>query len=162
MAPTPAEHAFFEKREDSFNRAMVANDVLTIQACTTDDWVLVTPESGPVSRDAILHVVGSAILTPDSMTSVAFYGTTAVVTGRGQNTGTFKGEQISADEWITDVYHHGPEGWRCVLTHPTPASQTSGQDQNRPNWRSSPTTWAKSSPNAASTGSATGRTCFSM
>jgi hypothetical protein len=33
----------------------------------------------------------------------------------------FRGEPISADEWITDVYHREGNRWRCVLTHLSPA-----------------------------------------
>ena len=47
----------------------------------------------------------------------------AVVTGRGQNTGTFNGQPIAADEWITDVYRKVDGRWLCVLTHLTPAAR---------------------------------------
>ena len=125
MDPTPTEYSRFKKLEELFNQAMIANDVSAIKACTTEDWVLVTPESGPVSRDTILALISSGALSHDSMTKeiarVAVYGPTAIVTSRGQNTGSFNGKRISADEWITDVYQQGVEGWLCVLTHLTPA-----------------------------------------
>jgi ketosteroid isomerase-like protein len=38
--------------EDNFNRAMVSNDAARIAACVSDDWVLVTPEGGPISGPA--------------------------------------------------------------------------------------------------------------
>ena len=117
--------ATFQAIEDQFNDAMVSNDVVRIADCITDDWVLVTAEKGPVSREAILHVIGTGKLAHDSMTKaiarVKRYGDTAVVTGRGQNTGTFLGEPIRADEWITDIYRLIDGRWRCVLTHLTPA-----------------------------------------
>ena len=117
--------AAFQAIEDAFNDAMVSNDIDRIADCIGDDWVLVTPEKGPVSRDAILHVIGSGMLTHDSMTKqvvrVKCYGDMAIVTGRGQNSGTFRGRPISADEWITDVYRYADGRWRCVLTHLTPA-----------------------------------------
>jgi hypothetical protein len=37
-------------------------------------------------------------------------GDVALVTGRGQNTGHFRGEPISADEWITDIYQKTENG----------------------------------------------------
>jgi ketosteroid isomerase-like protein len=112
--------------EDAFNIAMISNDVSRIAACITDDWVLVTPEVGVVSRVRILHVIASGELSHDSMTKdvvrVRAYGDIAVVTARGRNTGTFKGRRISADEWVTDIYRRVDGRWLCVLTHLTPVS----------------------------------------
>ena len=115
----------FQALEDRFNGAMVSNDVQRIAQCISDDWTLVTPERGPIPREAILHAIASGMLTHDSMTKqvvrASVYGDVAVVTGRGSNTGTFRGAPISADEWITDVYRFAQGQWRCVLTHLAPA-----------------------------------------
>lgn len=123
--PAVDELAFFQALEGNFNRAMVSNDIGLISQCISDDWVLVTPEKGPISRAAILDVIGSGTLTHDWMEKqivrVKRYGDVALVTGRGQNTGTFRGMPIEADEWITDVYRLENSQWRCVLTHLTPA-----------------------------------------
>ena len=112
--------------EEDFNRAMVSNDVLRISACVADDWVLITPEAGVVPRSRIMHVIESGELSHDTMTKdvgrVRVYGDVAVVTGRGQNTGHFRGQRISADEWVTDVYRKVGEQWLCVLTHLTPVA----------------------------------------
>jgi ketosteroid isomerase-like protein len=113
--------------EEEFNRAMVSNDVTRISACVTDDWVLVTPEAGIVPRSRILHAIGSGELSHDSMTKnvsrVRIYGDVAIVTARGHNTGQFRGQPISADEWVTDVYRKIDGGWVCVLTHLTPVAR---------------------------------------
>lgn len=115
----------FVALEDAFNRAMVSNDVTRIGACISDDWTLVTPEAGPIGRDHILSAIASGTLSHDMMVKdiarVKVYGDVAVVTGRGQNTGLFKGEPISADEWITDIYRKVGDQWLCTLTHLTPA-----------------------------------------
>jgi ketosteroid isomerase-like protein len=112
--------------EEHFNRAMVSNDVARIGACVTDDWVLVTPEVGVVPRSRLLHVIAAGELRHDTMTKdvvrVRVYGDTAVVTARGRNTGTFRGEPISADEWVTDVYRRLDGRWLCALTHLTPVA----------------------------------------
>lgn len=114
-----------ELAEQAFNEAMVSNDPARFAACVTPDWVLVTPERGPVAGADIIAVIASGTLTHDWMTKstrhIHVMGDVATVTGRGQNTGTFKGEPIAADEWITDVYHRLDGRWRCVLTHLTPA-----------------------------------------
>ncbi|MGK6356272.1 nuclear transport factor 2 family protein [Sphingomonas sp. DT-207] len=119
------ETEHFTALEDAFNAAMVSNDVDRIAACIADDWTLVTPEAGPVGRDRILSVISDGTLSHDMMVKdiarVKVYGDVAVVTGRGRNTGSFKGEPISADEWITDIYRRVDGQWLCALTHLTPA-----------------------------------------
>lgn len=124
-SPDALELAEFQAVEDAFNAAMVSNDSTRIADHITEDWVLVTPEKGPVSRAAILAVIGNGVLTHDWMVKtiarVKRYGDVALVTGRGQNTGTFRGAPIQADEWITDVYRLVDGRWRCALTHLTPA-----------------------------------------
>ena len=116
-------HAF-AALEDAFNRAIISNDATRIAACISDDWQLITPEAGPVSRAAILAVIGTDVLSHDTMTkeilSVRQYGDVVLVVGRGQNTGRFRGAPMEADEWITDVYHRTAGRWLCVLTHLTP------------------------------------------
>ena len=120
---------FLVKLEERFNRAMVSNDVETISKCITDDWILVTPEAGPVPRSRILSVIESGRLTHSTMTKdgthAAVVGDLAWVTGRGQNTGTFDGHPIKADEYITDIYRRVNGEWLCMLTHLTPAQVSS-------------------------------------
>lgn len=115
---------FLVELEEAFNRAMVSNDVEAIARCVSDDWILVTPEAGPVPRARIFEVIRSGLLTHATMTKVATHaqvlGDMAWVTGRGQNTGTFRGAPMQADEYITDVYQRRDGVWRCVLTHLTP------------------------------------------
>lgn len=114
--------------EHAFNQAMVSNDIAQIRGCITDDWVIVTPEAGVVPAARILHVIETGQLRHDSMTKdagrVKVYGDVALVTARGQNTGQFQGQPLSADEWITDVYTRVNGRWRCVLTHLTPVATT--------------------------------------
>ena len=115
-----------EAVEEAFNRAVVSNDVAKISVCISEDWVLVTPEAGPVPRERFLQAVEQGILSHDSMSKdigrIRVYGNVAVVTGRGRNTGMFKGAPISANEWVTDIYVKTDDRWICVLTHLTPAT----------------------------------------
>ena len=113
--------------EEAFNRAMITNDPASIRQCISPDWVLVTPERGPIPGMAILDAIASGTLVHDSMTKqsrlVRVLGDIGFVTGRGQNTGWFRGEPISADEWITDIYRRINGRWLCELTHLTPAAE---------------------------------------
>ncbi|MGB3178754.1 MAG: nuclear transport factor 2 family protein [Albidovulum sp.] len=123
---TPKIRAELEAAEQAFNAAMISNDPDQIRRCITPDWVLVTPERGPVSAAAILAVIESGILGHDTMTKTTYHmtalGQVATVTGRGQNTGWFRDAALDVDEWITDVYHRIDGQWRCVLTHLAPAT----------------------------------------
>ena len=116
-----------EVAELSFNEAMVSNDTARIMECIADEWVLVTPERGVIAGSDVLGLIASGDLTHDMMTKstsrVHVMGDVATVTGRGQNSGTFRGAPIAADEWITDVYQRRGDRWLCVMTHLTPASQ---------------------------------------
>ncbi len=115
---------FLADLEERFNAAMISNDVKRIAECITADWLLATPEAGPIPRARILEVIGSGRLTHSSMTKVATYaavvGDMAWITGRGQNAGTFNGAPIQADEYITDIYRRIGDTWFCMLTHLTP------------------------------------------
>jgi len=117
----------FQAVEERFNVAMISNDPDQIANCVTDDWALVTMESGPVDRKSLLGIIEAGILTHSTMTKnvsrAKLYGNVAVVTGRGQNTGTFQGEPIKGDEWVTDVFIRTDEGWRCVITHLSPVME---------------------------------------
>lgn len=114
-----------EAAEQAFNAAMISKDPDSIRRCITDDWVLVTPERGPVSAETMLALISAGTLIHATMTKTTHHmhvmGNVATVTGRGQNSGWLCGSPISADEWITDVYQLVDGNWRCALTHLTPA-----------------------------------------
>ena len=80
-------------------------------------------DSGPAHP---ARVIESGELSHDTMTKdvarVRVYGDIAVVTARGRNTGQFRGQRISADEWVTDVYRKIDGRWLCVLTQLTPVA----------------------------------------
>lgn len=114
----------FQEIEDRFNQAVVSNDVAKIRKCITDDWVLVDAQGGIIPQERFFNVVEQGALSHSSMTKqilrVKLYGNIALVTGRGQNTGTWQGQPMQADEWITDVYQKINDEWLCILTHLTP------------------------------------------
>lgn len=117
---------FLAELEEAFNKAMVSNDVEQISRCMTDDWILVTPESGPVPRSRIVGAIESGVLTHASMSKSSTHcfvvGDVAWVTGRGQSSGVFQGQAIEADEYVTDIYRRVDGQWRCMLTQLTPVA----------------------------------------
>lgn len=116
--------AEFQLIEDNFNKAVLTNMVDEIKKCITKDWVLVDSQGGIISQEGFFQVLEQGLLSHHTMTKeilrIKVYGDIALVTGRGQNSGTWKGEPLQADEWITDVYKREHGKWLCVLTHLTP------------------------------------------
>jgi ketosteroid isomerase-like protein len=117
----------FQQIEDNFNVAMISNSVDEIKKCITRDWVLVDSQGGIIPQERIFGVIEQGLLSHSTMAKeilrVKVYGDIALVTGRGQNTGTWQGQPMEADEWITDVYKKENDKWLCVLTHLTPVKK---------------------------------------
>lgn len=114
----------FQKIEDAFNNAVITNSVAEIKKCIANDWVLVDSQGGIIPQEKFFSVLEQGLLSHSTMSKevlrVKVYGDVALVTGRGQNTGTWQGQPMEADEWITDVYKKENEKWLCVLTHLSP------------------------------------------
>ncbi|MCK9208271.1 MAG: nuclear transport factor 2 family protein [Salinivirgaceae bacterium] len=117
----------FQQIEDIFNKAVVSNDIEEIKKCITKEWVLVDSQGGIIPQERFFSVLEQGLLSHSTMTKeilrVKVYGDIALVTGRGQNTGTWQGQPMQADEWITDVYKRENNNWLCVLTHLTPVKK---------------------------------------
>lgn len=117
----------FQQIEDNFNIAVISNNVDEIKKCTTPDWALVDSQGGIITQEKFFNVLEQGLLSHSTMTKevlrVKVYGDIALVTGRGQNTGSWLGQPMQADEWITDVYKKENDKWLCVLTHLTPVKK---------------------------------------
>jgi ketosteroid isomerase-like protein len=114
----------FQQIDDNFNVAVISNSVAEIKKCVTSDWVLVDSQGGIIPQERFFSLLEQGFLSHSTMTKeilrVKVYGDIALVIGRGQNTGTWQGQPLEADEWITDVYKKEHDKWLCVLTHLTP------------------------------------------
>ena len=117
----------FQEIEDNFNKAVITNDINEIKKYITSDWVLVDSQDGIIPQERFFSVLEQGLLSHSTMTKeilrVKIYGDIALVTGRGQNTGTWQGQPMEADEWVTDIYKKENEKWLCVLTHLTPVKK---------------------------------------
>jgi ketosteroid isomerase-like protein len=105
-----------------WSAAICANDAEAIGRFAAPEWELVG-ENGRTPRDAFLGAVASGDLTHSTMRhdveQAACYGDVCVVVARVVNDGTWQGTPFHADEWTSDVFVRGEDGWRCVLTHLT-------------------------------------------
>lgn len=112
--------------------AIVFNDATAIGAFMADDWVIVGPD-GVTGKADFLAMVASGDLTHDMMHAVGeprveTYGATAVYTARVVNSGHFRGQRFTADEWTSDVFVRNGSGWKCVLSHVTPVVMQGGNE----------------------------------
>jgi ketosteroid isomerase-like protein len=87
----------------------------------------VDSQGGIIPQERFFYILEQGFLSHHTMTKeilrVKVYDEIALVTGRGQNTGTWQGQPMVADEWITDVYKQENGKWLCVLTHLTPVKK---------------------------------------
>jgi ketosteroid isomerase-like protein len=119
-----AEKEIFDLSE-SWSRAIVTNDADAIGEFMADDWIMIS-ERGISTKEHFLSFVRSGQLTHDSMEMAEFgeikiYGDTAILAARVTNTAHFGGQTFEANEWTSDIFVRTVDGWKCVLTHITPA-----------------------------------------
>ena len=108
-------------------QAIVTNKSAAVRPYMADEWMLVTPQAGPVPKEQFLGAIERGDLTHEAMrtlgdVSVRVYGDTATLVSRVQNRGAYAGEPFTYDEWSTDVYVRHDGQWRCVLTALTPVA----------------------------------------
>jgi ketosteroid isomerase-like protein len=123
--------------EGQWARAIVSNDASSIARFLDDDWTVVEGAGTTVDRTRFLGVIGSGMLTHDTMKlsspHVRVYGNSAIVTARIDSRGKYAGQRFSTNEISTDVFVKRDGQWRCVLTQltasavPEAAQASSGQ-----------------------------------
>jgi ketosteroid isomerase-like protein len=110
----------------AWDQAIVSNDAPAIGQFMADDWVIVS-EHGATKKEDFLAVVASGDLTHETfkgeILSVRQYGEVAVLSGRVRNSGKYKGQPFSSDEWTTDVFVKRNGTWLCVHSHITAVKQ---------------------------------------
>lgn len=108
---------------ESWAKAIVSNNADAINVFMADEWVIVG-ENGATNKPDFLSWIASGDLTHETMEMVGearikVYGDCAVLTARATNSGHYKNQPFSADEWTTDVFHQRENRWSCVLSHIT-------------------------------------------
>lgn len=116
----------FQALEDDFNEAWTSNNTERISTFISDDWFLLEPQFGIVSREKFLRVIENAELSHVSMKKkvmqVKLLGDVAIVTARGFNKGSFRGEVFDAELWVTNIYKRENRNWICIMTQEAPVS----------------------------------------
>jgi uncharacterized glyoxalase superfamily protein PhnB len=122
-AEPKADRETFAALLNEWAAAIVADDAEAIGRFATPDWVLIAT-NGITPGSTFLELVAAGDLTHDTMNLkvervAPVSDTTVLVTTRGTNSGAFRGEPFTADEWATNVFVWDGERWRCALTQLT-------------------------------------------
>ena len=114
----------FQNIDDNFHDALVSNNVHEIAKHLAEDWTLLEGQFGIVSKEQFLHVIELGDLSHTAMRKkvlqVKHHDKIAIVTSRGMNVGSFKGEPFNSEQWITNIYKKEDESWRCLMTQEAP------------------------------------------
>jgi ketosteroid isomerase-like protein len=122
--------AEFQELMDAWSEAVVADDPEAFASFAEPDWVLIG-ENGALARDVFLELVATGQISHHTMAhevhDLRLYDNIAVMLSRGKSTGNYQGLEFELDEWITEVFIHRPDGWKCIVTHLTNATGSSQQ-----------------------------------
>jgi ketosteroid isomerase-like protein len=108
-----------DRLEEMWRNAMLKADATTLGSLLSDDYMAITPNGTLLSKEQTLASLRSgttrftAIEVSDR--KVRFYGKTALLTSRAEESGTIAGEDISGSFRYTHVYARDKQGaWKIV------------------------------------------------
>jgi hypothetical protein len=105
--------------------AFVAADMAVIDRLTADDFQLINPAGGTVSRAAYLGGISSGFLDyvvwePTSAIAVRLYGEAAAIRYQSHTELVIAGGALPPlSVWHTDLYEHRDGTWQVVWSHAT-------------------------------------------
>ena len=105
--------------------AWVNGDRSFIESLVSPDWTVTDPTGQVLSRQRVLDETFSSTerrintMTVDELKVRRLSWTAAVVTGRTQTSGSYRGQEASVNLRFTDVFLLRNEGWRIVASQGT-------------------------------------------
>jgi hypothetical protein len=114
----------FQQVDDQLNTAYETNDPDLILQFLSDDWMLLEPRFGIITRERFLRAVRDGRLLHSAMRKevmhVRVYDHIAIVVTRGRNRGQLEGNPFDAEQWVINTYRRSGEQWLCVFTQEAP------------------------------------------
>ena len=111
----------------AWDQAMVRNNTDEIGKFMSDEWIIVSTDSGIISKSAFLSHISCGDLVHHRMdsdeTNIKIYGNNGIVVSRGTSAGNYKGLPFEFYEWSTSIFIRKNEQWLCVHTMLTPAKK---------------------------------------
>lgn len=113
--------------ETTFFDALLAGDQLALERILSDDFMLIDVMTGSeIQKPILVDVVSSRVLEflkIDRLEStVRFFGSTAVVTGRTHMEGRYHKTPFESSSRYTHLFFLEPDGWKMVSAQGTPIS----------------------------------------
>jgi hypothetical protein len=122
--PTTTEGELLQDIEKRRLRSLVTGDLTTAHQLHADDFQLINPLGGSLSKDQYLGMIRSGDLTylvwePEEI-EVRIYQDAAALRYRARIENVVRGRRNSLREyWHTDVYEKRNGHWQVVLSHAT-------------------------------------------
>lgn len=115
------DRATLLKIEARWNKAVSDRDAATAAKIISDDFRYITPNGKVLDRAAVLKATGDGDYQIEPFQTedveVRVHGDTAVITGRFQQRGKYKGEAFTTQLRYTDVWVRTRAGWRAISAH---------------------------------------------
>lgn len=117
----PADRDVLLKIEARWNKAVSDRDPATAAKIISDDFRYITPNGKVMDRAAVLKATGDKDYEIEPFQTedveVRVHGDTAVITGRFQQRGKYKGEAFTVQLRYTDVWTRTKAGWQAISAH---------------------------------------------
>jgi len=92
----------FQFVEDDFNQMLASNNIDEISKHISEDWILLEPQYGLISKDQFLSAIELGELCHTEMKKkvlrVKVYNDIAIVTTRGMNIGILRDEPFNSEQ----------------------------------------------------------------
>src|SRR5688572_19607797 len=109
--------------EEQLAGAWIAGDQEFIRGPLSDDWSVIDPTGRVLTKAEVLReaFTGERTITEGKIDqlNVRDFGDWAVVTGRTQMSGSYKGEEMSVALRFTDVFVRTSGEWKCIASQGT-------------------------------------------
>ena len=116
----------FQSIDDRLNNAFESNNIESISALLSDKWTLIESAFGNTTKESFITAIATGDLSHSSMMKkvfgVRFLEGTAIVTTRGMNIGSYKGESFRSEQWVTNIFSKENDDWICIMTQETPVT----------------------------------------
>lgn len=107
--------------EEELRRAMMANDVATLDRLIDDDLIFTAIDGSLATKQSDLEAHRARLLRATRLEPVdrivQRYGEIAIVVVRVEIEGTYAGAPANGSLRYTRVWHNTPTGWRIVAGH---------------------------------------------
>lgn len=122
-ADQAADRAQLQEIEKRCAVSLVNGDFKALGDIFAEEWMLVS-DGQVLSREQIFAQLKKGELQFSAYElgelNVRVFGDTAVVIGRGNPHGEYRGQKFEEAEVFTDTFIRVGNGWRCVLSHSSP------------------------------------------